>query len=399
MKKTVVGRLDGIIQTKLLKAGDDSVEKHGQDSRLFTRRQFGKTYLAALFQAFASQAMSCQSAEAKSLKEYVPDIINLPMQECAGSLCTVYAVDGHYFRGVLDTGSPFLTVPKSCSPQWGCWEGGYDPSGLDDTVEVYAADEGTVEWKKGLVSFGSFQNPQTGANMTWGEPGLVFGLLPNTLVRYSGGGGVFIGLVKYKEDDIRPTFLGQTSFQSLRFNFPEKQLFLSTKPLISKSIDAIKLADLRPLGDPVFHYACESNGVWVNGQLLAPEEGAPAAALLAAPRLGDGRPPPGVSDKKTYVVFDTGCTGMILSEELFAAAVRRAKGTGERFFGTVQVELPTERGGRVALQARAPLTTSTPVPWPGLAREGAHLVVLGLAFLKKKTLTIDADKGRLYLEA
>lgn len=45
---------------------------------------------------------------------------------------------------------------------------------------------------------------------------LVVGVISKDIEGNIGPGGVFIGLVKEKESDIRPTFLGQTDFVSFQ---------------------------------------------------------------------------------------------------------------------------------------------------------------------------------------
>jgi hypothetical protein len=70
---------------------------------------------------------------------------------------------------------------------------------------------------------------------------------------------------KEKENDIRPTFLGQTDFLAFSLDLRKKEkkvLRLSQVPLLTAcgggSRDArnlIKLTNLRGFGDPVLHYS------------------------------------------------------------------------------------------------------------------------------------------------
>ena len=70
-------------------------------------------------------------------------------------------------------------------------------------------------------------------------------------------GGVFFGLIKYKSQFIRPTFLGQTNVKSFSIDLRKNELSMSTKRKISPgSPNSFHMIDLRPLGDSVYHYAC-----------------------------------------------------------------------------------------------------------------------------------------------
>lgn len=187
----------------------------------------------------------------------------------------------------MDTGSPFLTIAGSCTERWGC----YNPSLhgqatlYSDTIEVYAAKEGPVSWRSGRISFlnastedgrewgateyAAWQSEARNARMqgTGGRGGvrvrgqvgatpLVFGVLSDGLVGRPGG--VFVGLIKERDKDIRPTFLGQTDFVGFSIDLgAEKTLRLSRVPLLSKRArdELIQLTDLRVYGDPVQHYA------------------------------------------------------------------------------------------------------------------------------------------------
>jgi hypothetical protein len=193
------------------------------------------------------------------------------------------------FRGVLDTGSPFLTVAGSCTQRWGCFNPSLHGQATlySDTIEVYAAKEGPVSWRSGRISF---VNATAEDGREWGAAGyaawqaearqarlqgtgghggfrvrgqvgampLVFGVLSDGLVGRPGG--VFVGLIKEREKDIRPTFLGQTDFVGFSIDLAspaEKTLRLSRVPLLSgrSRDDLIQLTDLRVYGDPVQHYA------------------------------------------------------------------------------------------------------------------------------------------------
>jgi len=91
--------------------------------------------------------------------------------------------------------------------------------------------------------------------MQVGKTGLVFGVLSNSLVGRPGG--VFVGLIKECNTDIRPSFLGQTDFVGFSIDLASRQksLQLSRLPLLARRRDVIQLTDLRQFGDAVLHYA------------------------------------------------------------------------------------------------------------------------------------------------
>lgn len=101
-----------------------------------------------------------------------------------------YYLFGERFGAIVDTGSPFLTCPSTCSAwsykyKWGCYhpERTFD-SGFGNTIEGFDNNQGKVVWRKAGFSFDDSQPQQ---NLTFG----VFG--PDLL---DGPGGVFFGLIK-----------------------------------------------------------------------------------------------------------------------------------------------------------------------------------------------------------
>ena len=58
-------------------------------------------------------------------------------------------------RGVVDTGSPFLTMEGRCTDYWGCLkESDARPSGYGDTYEIYGLQEdGVTRWVLGDARF------------------------------------------------------------------------------------------------------------------------------------------------------------------------------------------------------------------------------------------------------
>lgn len=311
----------------------------------------------------------------------------VPLFYCGGSYCMTFNIDNHGpFRAVVDTGSPFFTVAGSCTKRWGCFAGEGTASDLKPTWEVFAAKEGIVKWRQGLITFPNATGSAAAAlgavpGIRGGLP-LTFGVLSSSLV--SRPGGVFLGLVRERELDIRPTFLGQTDFVSLRIDLSRrlKSLTLSRTPLLpplpasASSLPAAPLVDLRPYGDPVQHYACVASEVVSNNRALE------------------------TGGKKVYVIFDTGTTGFTMSRELYeeelsATANRPRRKEDKHPWADVRVRFPAEDGSILEVRASDPITTPVDVPWPSF---DAHLLIVGLSFLEGSVLTIDNASKRLSVD-
>jgi hypothetical protein len=310
-----------------------------------------------------------------------------------------YSVGGDRFGAIVDTGAPFLTIPSYCSTQkYGCFLPNHSqPSGLTDTYERFAGNEGMVEWRKASFSFAPAGTPEAdyASRLLSFPQSTIFGVLSESLM--GGSGGVFFGLVKYTDSWIRPSFLGQTLVKSMAIDLRKVPmnnddnasfdglLTLSSKQSLLSSQDYIPLSrDLNAkYGDPVLHYTARANSVMVNG------------APLGASHQGRRRP----SSVPIYVIFDTGVSGMVVSKELLDERYQTARERRERnLWGNVQVSFPTRQGNTITLEATKPLTTPLgQVPWPKF--KNAHLVVLGLAFLDQHKLTIDIDDQRLWIES
>jgi hypothetical protein len=292
---------------------------------------------------------------------------------------------GERFGAIVDTGSPFLTVPSTCNKwaykyKWGC----YKPeltmdSGYSNTVEGFDNNQGTVVWRKAPFSFDN--------NSQQGQPPIVFGVFGPALL--DGPGGVFLGLIKETDAWIRPSFMGQTGYQSFcvdlrRHNQQDDnneemdgpKLILSQHPMISSDDDNYipLVRDLkRRYKAPVVHYTAKVSSFVVNGLPL---------------KLSDAKRP-------TYVIFDTGVTGMVVSQELFDGRYLQARKNREKsVWGQVTVTFTTMAGTEIQLMATKPITTplGKATPWP---RFKGNLIVLGLAFLDGLAVTIDIEQGKL----
>lgn len=305
-----------------------------------------------------------------------PSYVTVPLKFTGQELLIYYRVDGSLFRAVVDTGSPFLMIPGSCGPNTrsksGCYKEQGMPSGLQDTFEQFDGFEGNVEWRMAPVTLVN----ATGSLMTK-PPLITFGVASESIL--GGPGGVFFGLIRDTDTWIRPSFLGQTLISSIQFDLQssQKTLTLSQDSLIPPGQDSIRLTtDLRrKYGDPVNHYTARAQSITVNG----------------FPLEGPGKKP-------IYVIFDTGVTGMVVSQELFNERYSTARQRREKnLWGHVDVSFETQMGQTVVLSADKPLTTSFD-PQKTWKRFRGHLIVMGLSFLDGNRITIDIDHQSLLVE-
>ena len=245
-----------------------------------------------------------------------------------------------------------------------------------------------------------------------------------------GGGAVFLGLAKARLPRIRPTLLEQSQIAAMRFDFLQRRLELAPSALIPRSVDALRMLDLRLAGAPVSNYAVRVARLVVNGEVVR----------LSRPLVA---------------VIDTGTTGASISDDLFDSGLLPPQ------WREARLEFATESGaGVVAIEAsvrkrRKPspgvpmldLPLSAPeydefplvvspvrVPWfdPDFGQEecadgqpfqcngkpvgqrrglvetlrwralglgpAPHVIFVGLAFLWQRKLTIDVDEGRMRID-
>jgi hypothetical protein len=258
------------------------------------------------------------------------------------------------------------------------------------------------------------------------QSGLVFGILASSLM--GGSGGVFMGLIRDTDPKLRPSFLGQLGIRSFTIDFGNNLLTLSDQPLplvfsssSSFSTSSSTLAtttessssspsgsphqlfrpyiplvtDLRRYGDPAQHYTAQAASIMVNGRpLVSPVDGGPYQNI--------------------YVIFDTGVTGMVVDLQLWEDRYKVARVNKERsLWGEVAITFATKTivsprqtittrttkdpATMMTLTASKPLTTplGQSLPWQGFK---GRLIVIGLAFLDHKKLSIDIDNRLLMLE-
>eukprot|EP00968_Pinguiococcus_pyrenoidosus_P010885 scaffold870_cov268-Pinguiococcus_pyrenoidosus.AAC.87 len=359
------------------------------------------------------------------------------------------------FRAIVDTGSPFLAVPGGCSSYWGC----FDPeartgrrkerppanqanarqstkdSGLADTVEQFVGGEGIVAWRQGIITLLDTEplrgrqkaapelNPlhircgrPSGSGAQPGDD-IIFALFDPKLInsRMGGGGGVFFGLVKYTGEGIRPSLLSQTNVVAFQLRLdttpvmrnadPDLTLTLSTAPLIParQRQHVLPLVDLRPYGDTVQHYAARVEYLEINDVVVP----------LTQP---------------TFALFDSGTTGVLLSDGLVEAYQRGTEGglPEQRLSNGVgaEVDVSSDLLGdvyRITVGARgqdgemqfldasrrrypgdrAPRSSYNPLfvvaAFRGIRAPNVQVVALGLTFLAGREFTVDIDDKRILL--
>lgn len=353
----------------------------------------GSTTAAAdLMPAPAENSMDSMLSNQNQAQDHTTFVV--PLEFKGDAYIVSYQVGGTNFRAVLDTGSPFLMIPGTCSANTrsksGCYQQQGKPSGLEGTIEIFDGFIGEVEWRKGAFAFSGPNGPA--AVTSDPNSDFIFGVVDDNIM--SGPGGVFFGLIKNTAKRIRPSFLGQTNIVSfavdLRSTTNNEQsegatsatsspsLMLSTRPLLQSYADYVPLnADLRKkYGDPVQHYVAKAKSLVIDGRELVPKNGKPI-----------------------YVILDTGVTGMVVNNELFEQRYLEARANKEKrlWGGPVEIMLETKQKKSVSIMAQKPLTTrfDPKVNWKGF---NANLVVVGLSFLDKNKMTVDIDDGKMWLE-
>eukprot|EP00747_Dinoflagellata_sp_TGD_P004229 gnl/TRDRNA2_/TRDRNA2_110911_c1_seq1.p1 gnl/TRDRNA2_/TRDRNA2_110911_c1~~gnl/TRDRNA2_/TRDRNA2_110911_c1_seq1.p1 ORF type:complete len:394 (-),score=45.18 gnl/TRDRNA2_/TRDRNA2_110911_c1_seq1:62-1075(-) len=324
------------------------------------------------------------------------DVIRVPMRLEGVCYVVDYMIGSTLITGVVDSGSPHLTTLADSDTR---------SSGYNDTYAVYGVGKDrVVKWVLGDTSFSGdrLQSPvqikstqsesrasssavlqlasgsgdgagATGGPTSFAFPGLLLGV---TSKKTKTSPGPLVGLVKYRADFIRPTFLGQTDITSFQIDYESSALLLSRKPLLPPGFPGtLKMVDLRFLGAPVFHYAVKVQQLFVNGQLFT------------------------AADRPIYAVFDSGTSGLMVNRDLFDAA--------EFELGVLEVEMrfKAEDGSKVVVSSSRRICKNKclflclpiDIPWAGVPQK-AHVIFVGVAFLLNQgKITIDADAGRLLL--
>eukprot|EP00241_Pyramimonas_parkeae_P007081 CAMPEP_0114236328 /NCGR_PEP_ID=MMETSP0058-20121206/6782_1 /TAXON_ID=36894 /ORGANISM="Pyramimonas parkeae, CCMP726" /LENGTH=311 /DNA_ID=CAMNT_0001348263 /DNA_START=267 /DNA_END=1202 /DNA_ORIENTATION=- len=293
-------------------------------------------------------------AVAGTVAKYDSTDIVLPMLYDDGTYtCQISIQGGKTLQAQVDTGSPFLILSDEN------YEGQGQASGYKDTYERYTSQEGKVKWDQGTVQFIS-----SGAEFG----SVVYGVF-KTYVNKGGSADVILGLVRNRDDDVRPSFLGQTLIQSVCLDFVSSTLTLSRGALILPGADFVPLVDLRTqFRAPVQHYVVLLQNLVVNDRLVRTSE-------------------------PIYAMIDTGASGCFITENMFYPLQRQARG-----WRSMEVDITTYRGETVTLSARRPdpLFLVLPATYPWLPSD-ANLIVLGLSFLRNSKITLDLLQSKMLL--
>eukprot|EP00536_Pseudo-nitzschia_multiseries_P005037 jgi/Psemu1/189639/e_gw1.91.62.1 len=354
--------------------------------------------------------------------------VTVPLTFTGQELLVSYDVDGSPFRAVLDTGSPFLLIPGSCGPNTRLKSGCYRNQGrplpeLEPTIEIFDGFEGEVQWRSGTFGFalgdgkgkGDDAAETTAAspvqpplalaaddNKTNPKAELIFGVASEDIM--GGPGGVFFGMIRDTDARIRPSFLGQTDVRAFRVDLRSRPrtLTLSNRALMGRASSPESIPDFIPMtnvlrrkyGDPVGHYTARAQSMVVNGYPLV-----------------DATTGSNKNNDQILVIFDTGVTGMVVSRSLFDEQYQLARSTKQKnLFGNVELTFATEGAKTITLAANKPLTTpfDPERTWKKFPKQSAnaysrgrtgkvHIIVMGLAFLEDRSLTIDIDEERLWV--
>ena len=311
-----------------------------------------------------------------------------------GALCAAFLLDGLPFRAIIDTGSPFLIVPAEtdCSAQprrqafFGCApSSAFRETSIAPSIELYGVTEAQIQWRTAELVGLAAESPCD----------MIIGAAPRSLIEASGG--AFAGLI-LNGDGEHPTLLSQLQPSICGFSLdgvnlelllyrshrsgvhPEGSAPYSHLPVVVPYHHrTLPLVDLRQVGDTVDHIA------------------------VAATRLSiDGIEVP--VNRPLVVVFDSGLTGILLSDRICEAAPKETSRARLSSARSIEVDVVAE--GQNSQTFRASQDTSSspfrissqPVPWfPDPAVEPG-IVVLGQAFLRQKRLVVDFNHRRALCE-
>jgi len=300
--------------------------------------------------------------------------VTLPLQLRDGVPCLVYSIDGSYFRGVVDTGSPFLTISTEGCAEWNCWSGQGAPTQLEDTLEQYATQDGLVEWRAGDVSFSQLGERPRHALAP--SRSLVFGVFRSMVAKGGKGDQSLVGLVKRTSPGIRPSLLGQTEYRSFVLDLASRTLTLSMDSLLGGASPprlgpTIPLLDLRAsMGAPSQQYVAPVARLSINGQPLD------------------------TADLPIYAMVDSGSSGLFMTHNLFYPLIEEARG-----WRSAAVEFECSDGARCTLSADRsnPQFLCFPTRFPWFDESRGFLIVLGMAFLQDTAITVDTDTNLMQI--
>lgn len=316
----------------------------------------GSTVISAPFPAHSAQSsIQFSNTNSNEANDDSSSSLTVPLQYSArlDAFLVHFTIGGDRFGAIVDTGSPFLTIPgtlckdktrtssssttNQTSPQvsrWGCYQPRHSEPvpGLSDTMERFDNAVGRVQWRQAPFAFWN----ATGSIVV-DHPKFVFGVLDEALM--GGPGGVFFGLIRDTNPGIRPSFLGQTPVKSLALdlhqeqggddhatsnfltsNSPSPALTLSTSRHIIPASIPQRLVMTKILNqqyrDPTIHYTLQASALKINGTSLIVEDEEEYQEdnndSFFSRLLPRRRKPP----RPIYVIVDTGVSGMVVSSDL-----------------------------------------------------------------------------------
>ena len=371
-----------LTSTSTLKTFDDIASASSSSTTTFSDARYAYE-INAKKRLLQTQRLFALQPEVDDTAYDVDEIIEIPMTYDGMSFVLDYYIGEASVRGVVDTGSPFITIRGGKgSENWGfVTKKDIRPSPYEETYEVYGlqVDSSTV-WCLGDLRFVTISDNWSLREMVLG---VVNGSMANVGGSINGANASFVGLTKYRQDWIRPTFLEQTDVSSFSIDFVNETLTLSRKNLIDVESDAnvLPMVDLRPLGSPVYHYAVVLDDLYINGEAHAFKN----------------------KNEKTYVIFDSGTTGLLISNSLYENSAFRdgAFQAAMTFTDVKGNKRSVAIGSSIRTCTRKCLFLCLPldVPWDGIIEEKSNVIFAGLALLMNQgEMTVDCDEGLLRLK-
>jgi hypothetical protein len=322
--------------------------------------------------------------------------------------------DHFTYYGIVDTGSPFITVPAQATFL-------LRPTVYKATKEQYGQVLDGMDWRRAphLTLYGE-QDIVPLKN-------IVVGVASSLVIKETGG--IFVGLLP--RDDARPTVWEQLSlgdcshhkYRSFSMDFDNKMLILSKKNLLAAdevdedAANSLQLVDLTPNGPNLHHYAvlCSELVLFFNGNGSSTTP--PAAATTTTGMENTLRIPSTFLDRPLIVVLDTGLTGCIFSDSLTDELATKFPDYGWNDTSSsssscclvgASVHLPTIGGGAaVELTSRDNNNknnkywywNSFRLPWFYDEKTHPHIIAVGTTFwTSTKSLTIDLVSRRVKID-
>lgn len=307
-----------------------------------------------------------------------PTALMLPLSFLPNGGCLalkISVIDRSSFRrlityaAIVDTGSPFATVPPEILPFSVDKARQYPP-----TQEQYGEAVGTMQWL-------SVRNLEviTSSYEPFDIPKMIVGLPDATVVDDTGG--IFLGLIT--QDDYRPAVLRQWGYSTFVLDYHDRLLTLHKESIIANDDpDAMQLFDFSPYGDNLHHYGIRC----ISFSVLLPSNNVDYVTIASLKR-------------PVVAVIDTGLTGCVFSDSLKDELAAMGYDDLEQLKGA-KVTLPTVSGGSMTLSSnpRYWFLSSFKLPWFVDDDKHPHVIAMGATFLTLSRLSVDPISQRIKLE-